>query len=246
MVYKPSQMWTNLAQIQVIFDERDEALRVMLEASQINPQFWEVWRDLAAMSLSCHKFDIFIKSYSRLLDLNSKYLNVDLLTNLAYSVINLKKDGINEAKATQLIQNVQQLFARVSELQPNNPILLSLKALVASISLQDTSEAFKLMDKALITADLNSVWYRYHSQVMKKIHETKVIINAVLEINLILNETRLSCKLLRSAKSHLKKVIWTLHKYFTDIIRGDLRRDIQEEVKDLETKFATIQQMVPN
>lgn len=65
MVYKPSQMWTNLAQIQVIFDERDEALRVMLEASQINPQFWEVWRDLAAMSLSCHKFDIFIKSYSR-------------------------------------------------------------------------------------------------------------------------------------------------------------------------------------
>lgn len=81
---------------------------------------------------------------------------------------------------------------------------------------------------------------------MKKIHETKVIINAVLEINLILNETRLSCKLLRSAKSHLKKVIWTLHKYFTDIIRGDLRRDIQEEVKDLETKFATIQQMVPN
>ncbi|XP_063930984.1 tetratricopeptide repeat protein 27-like [Zophobas morio] len=126
--------WNNLAQAYLKIGNKRSAHQAVLEALKCNFENWKVWENLLIISCDISNFSDVIRAYHRLIDLKEKYLNIEVLNVLVYSVCNDSND-FDGNSARQFLQKTRELVGRVTALYPNSGAVWELYASLAPVLL---------------------------------------------------------------------------------------------------------------
>ena len=99
--------------------QKDKAHAVFREALKVDYENWKIWENFLWTSTDCGQFEDVIKAYHRLLDLKSKYVDVDVLRALAMNVKLEHKDA-SEISIFKYKEKILGLFGRINSLVPTN------------------------------------------------------------------------------------------------------------------------------
>ncbi|XP_057664616.1 tetratricopeptide repeat protein 27 [Diorhabda carinulata] len=119
--------WNNLAQACIKIGNKRGAHQAILEALKCNYDNWKVWENLLVISCDISNFSEVIRAYHRLLDLQEKYLNVEVLNVLVYNVCNDINDSEGQT-AHRFLQKTRELLGRVTSLYPTEGYIWELYA----------------------------------------------------------------------------------------------------------------------
>lgn len=126
------EAWNNLAQAYIKLGNKRSAHQALTDALRCNFENWKVWENLLVVSADIGHYSDVIKAYHRLLDIREKYLNVEVLGELAYAVCN----NVNDYEGKQsghLLQKTRELLGRVTSIYPCEPQLWEIYASLSPV-----------------------------------------------------------------------------------------------------------------
>ncbi|XP_060535101.1 tetratricopeptide repeat protein 27 [Cylas formicarius] len=124
------EAWNNLAQAYLKLGNKRSAHQALLEAVRCNFEHWKVWENFLEVSSDISMYSDVIRAYHRLLDLKEKYLNVRVLVDLVYDMIDhtIDYEGL---LASRFLPKTRELLGRVLSIYPAEAELWDLYAKVA-------------------------------------------------------------------------------------------------------------------
>ncbi|KAJ8722438.1 hypothetical protein PYW07_003618 [Mythimna separata] len=119
------EAWNNLAKVYVKQGDKNRAYRALMEALRFNYDNWKLWENVIIVSMDTGHFEDVIRGCHRMLDLQQKFEDVEVLGLLVRAVIQDSKDADGNS-AARLRKRVLELFGRITSIHQNNPELWQL------------------------------------------------------------------------------------------------------------------------
>ncbi|KAJ2952850.1 hypothetical protein O0L34_g7215 [Tuta absoluta] len=119
------EAWNNLAKVYVKQGDKNRAYRALVEALRFNYDNWKLWENVIIVSMDTGHFEDVIRGVHRILDLQSKFEDVEVLTLLARAVLQDARDADGNG-AARLRKRVLELFGRITSVHQNKPELWQL------------------------------------------------------------------------------------------------------------------------
>ncbi|KAI5641769.1 tetratricopeptide repeat protein 27 [Phthorimaea operculella] len=119
------EAWNNLAKVYVKQGDKNRAYRALIEALRFNYDNWKLWENVIIVSMDTGHFEDVIRGAHRLLDLQGKFEDVEVLTLLTRAVVQDSKDADGNG-AARLRKRVLELFGRITSVHQNKPELWQL------------------------------------------------------------------------------------------------------------------------
>ncbi|XP_024080381.1 uncharacterized protein LOC112126154 [Cimex lectularius] len=237
---KRSACWTRMAQAYVIMGEKNEACQLLVHASEIEPLLWEIWRDLALLSVDCKNYDKTIQSYLRILEIGENYLNVDLLDKIAYGI-----SGENAVSpSSEMRSKLMELFTKLIQRFPNYPPLWCAYGLtIASVenpSKKIREDAITALQNSLKILIDDKYWYLKVNKIGHIIDSAYHIIRAFIAVSDKFYGTPESTKLLENARAVTNNLTSKLEEAQLDIISGLVISRFSHTYNSLKTLLVTI------
>ncbi|CAH0604933.1 unnamed protein product [Chrysodeixis includens] len=114
------EAWNNLAKVYVNMGDKNRAYRSLMEALRFNYDNWKLWDNVIMISMDTGHFEDVIRGVHRLLDIQHKFEDVEVLTLLVRAVIQDCKDADGNS-AARLQKRVLELFGRITSIHQNKP-----------------------------------------------------------------------------------------------------------------------------
>ncbi|XP_028036169.1 tetratricopeptide repeat protein 27 [Bombyx mandarina] len=114
------EAWNNLAKVYVKQGDKYRAYRALMEALRFNYDNWKLWDNVIIVSMDTLHFEDVIRGCHRLLDLQNKFEDVEVLTLLVRAILNDTKDADGNG-AARLRKRVLELFGRITAVHHNKP-----------------------------------------------------------------------------------------------------------------------------
>lgn len=226
------EAWNNLAKAYIKTGQKARAYRALQEAVKCNYENWKVWDNLMAVSTDCADFEEVIRCYHRILDLNEKHVDTEVLKILTNAI--LKKIPDNQGNPTNRHRKkALELFGRLTGQVFNNATLWELYARLTASVEQQTAETrvktVQYLQKALRAA-VNGSWEQHLDSCTNVVEICSELADACIAFSR--NESSSQAhQMLSSARMSLKSVITKIERAHKDLITGDLAGT----VKDLHT-----------
>lgn len=128
------EAWNNLAKAYIKLDNKRGAHQALHDALRCNYENWKVWDNLMVVSAGLVHFSDVIRAYHRILDLNGKHLDIEVLGALVYGVCNNVNDSEGRP-ANRLLQKTRELLGRITSIYPTEGHVWELYASLAPVLL---------------------------------------------------------------------------------------------------------------
>ncbi|XP_054264735.1 tetratricopeptide repeat protein 27 isoform X2 [Macrosteles quadrilineatus] len=227
------EAWNNLAKAYVKTGQKARAFRALQEAVKCNYENWRVWDNLMAVSTDCGQFEEVIHCYHRILDLNEKHVDEDVLKILT-NVLVEQQTGDNES-ASKLRKQALTLYGRLTAQVMNNSTIWQLYAQLVACGESTTESRVKVaqcLQKAYRAATQGS-WERDVTSCQKVIALCVDLAKAYMQCSNQCNSSNEKVQMLSSAKLPLKSVLSKIEKEQTDLVTGELPEDLATRHKEL-------------
>uniref|UniRef100_A0A3Q0KQ57 TPR_REGION domain-containing protein n=1 Tax=Schistosoma mansoni TaxID=6183 RepID=A0A3Q0KQ57_SCHMA len=116
------EAWNNCATAVLIQGKKNIALKLMKEACKYSYENWRIWENILLISADVKAFHETIYAYHRLLDLQGKYANPQVLSVMVKGVILNEMDSTGNP-ASNLRAKLLELFGRVTASTPNDAVI---------------------------------------------------------------------------------------------------------------------------
>ncbi|XP_035436281.2 tetratricopeptide repeat protein 27 [Spodoptera frugiperda] len=128
------EAWNNLAKVYVNQGDKKRAYRALMEALRFNYDNWKLWENVVIVSMDTGHFEDVIRGCHRLLDLQQKFEDVEVLQLLVRAILADAKDADGNS-AARLQKRVLELFGRITSVHQNKPELWQLYSDLSPTSL---------------------------------------------------------------------------------------------------------------
>ncbi|CAK1545127.1 unnamed protein product [Leptosia nina] len=112
------EAWNNLAKVYVKQGEKDRAYKALMEALRFNYDNWKLWENVIIVSVDTGHFDDVIRGIHRILDLQNKFEDVEVLALLVNAIVKDNEDADGQGSA-RLRKRVLELFGRITSIHQN-------------------------------------------------------------------------------------------------------------------------------
>lgn len=119
------EAWNNLAKVYVKQGDKKRAYRALMEALKFNYDNWKLWENVMLVSIDTCHYDDVIRSVHRILDLQHKFEDLEVLSLLVH-VINTDAKDADGNSAARLRKRALELFGRITSVHQNKPELWQL------------------------------------------------------------------------------------------------------------------------
>ncbi|XP_013194143.2 tetratricopeptide repeat protein 27 [Amyelois transitella] len=114
------EAWNNLAKVYVNQGDKNRAYRALMEALRFNYDNWKLWENVIMVSMDTGHFEDVIRGVHRMLELQNKFEDTELLHLLVRAVLQDARDPDGNG-AARLRKRVLELFGRITSVHPNKP-----------------------------------------------------------------------------------------------------------------------------
>lgn len=114
------EAWNNLAKVYVKQGDKNRAYRALMEALRFNYDNWKLWENVIVVSMDTGHFEDVIRGCHRLLDLQQKFEDVEVLGLLVRAIVQDSQDADGNS-AARLRKRVLELFGRITSIHQNKP-----------------------------------------------------------------------------------------------------------------------------
>ncbi|XP_063530950.1 tetratricopeptide repeat protein 27 [Cydia strobilella] len=121
------EAWNNLAKVYVKQGDKGRAHRALMEALRFNYDNWKLWENVIIVSMDTGHFEDAIRGAHRMLDLQHKFEDTEVLALLVRAVVQDKDDADGNSSA-RLRKRILELFGRITSIHQNKPEIWQLYA----------------------------------------------------------------------------------------------------------------------
>uniref|UniRef100_A0A8R1HL44 TPR_REGION domain-containing protein n=1 Tax=Caenorhabditis japonica TaxID=281687 RepID=A0A8R1HL44_CAEJA len=231
------EAWNNLSAAYIRYGQKEKAWKLLQEALKYNYEHPNVWENYMLLSVDVNEFSQAIMAYHRLLDMNKRGADDEVLELIGAQILGKEREGNEEERqeAGREKEEMIKLMARISaNHQTLSPKTLSIYAQLkkpATLSTETRTEFEKyvqLMEKSLAAANGKLTWPK----------EEALALN-VLETAIQLAENRLELAKFINSESSVReasaKVRLSLRGIITRLEKENGTRVAGENVEKLES-----------